>query len=453
MATDLSIDRIINVSITRQTTSVTQAGFGTPGIIAEFETSKTTPVFSRFRTYTSLTAMANEGWGVTDGVYKAAQAIFSQNPKVSKIMVGRKDSADASWSAALSAIESETSDWYGFGVIISPEANVVFSGDFVADNSIAGTVNGVAITPVAFTTDHATTMQALITELELITGLTATLDSGDVTGRTLDIEIFGKGVESLSFTVTGGSAQATATITYDTTSDLMEVAAWTETQTKIFGASTNNTDAYDSGSTADLLYLLQNNNYDRSFGFYSAVGQGVGVTSCLYPEFAIIGRCLPYEPGQITWRYKTLSGITTDSLTDGQADAIEGKNGNYLVSIGGVASFHTGQMASGEWIDTITGVDWIQARLQEAIYSELLNNLKLPYTSAGITAVEGTIRGVLLRASRQGIITEESIDITVPDIADISSTDKNNRLLPDVEFEATLQGAIHTITVSGTVSV
>ena len=57
-----------------------------------------------------------DGWRSTDAVYNIANAIFSQNPSVNKIVVGRKDSNDATIDAALNAIANENNDWYGIVV-------------------------------------------------------------------------------------------------------------------------------------------------------------------------------------------------------------------------------------------------------------------------------------------------------------------------------------------------
>ena len=112
-----------------------------------------------------------------------------------------------------------------------------------------------------------------------------------------------------------------------------------------------------------------------------------------------------------------------------------------------------GNVASGEWIDVMRGVDWIEATLQETIYSRLVNADKIPYTDAGVAIIKGDVQKVLTDAAGQGIITEESIVITVPKVSDISTTDRANRVLPDVEFSATLQGAIHKVEIAGVVAV
>ena len=109
----MALKDIVNVNITRQTTSVAVAAFNVPLILSTFATSKTTTTFTRARSYSSLAELSSDGWGTSDAVYKMAQAIFSQNPTVSRVIVGRADSGDADAAASLNAIMLENNDWYG----------------------------------------------------------------------------------------------------------------------------------------------------------------------------------------------------------------------------------------------------------------------------------------------------------------------------------------------------
>ena len=112
----MALNDIVEVNITRQTTSVAVAAFNVPLILSQFATNKTTTAFTRARVYGSVAEMARDGWTSSDAVYKIANAIFSQNPSVNKIVVGRKDSNDATIDAALNAIANENNDWYGIVV-------------------------------------------------------------------------------------------------------------------------------------------------------------------------------------------------------------------------------------------------------------------------------------------------------------------------------------------------
>ena len=125
----MALKDIVNVNITRQTTSVAVAAFNVPMILSTFATSKTTAAFTRARSYKSIQELADDGWASTDAVYQAANAIFSQNPCVSQVIVGRADSQDDDVAASLAAIVAENSSWYG---LIVDQAMIDKAADIAA---------------------------------------------------------------------------------------------------------------------------------------------------------------------------------------------------------------------------------------------------------------------------------------------------------------------------------
>ena len=99
-------------------------------------------------------------------------------------------------------------------------AKVVFNADFVTSNSIAFSVNGVAITPVVFATSTAATAALLVNAIKALAvgganpqGVEAVIDTTDATNRTILVRSRGAAITTLS-TVTLGASQATATYTY-----------------------------------------------------------------------------------------------------------------------------------------------------------------------------------------------------------------------------------------------
>ena len=72
----MALKDIVEVNITRQTTSVAVAAFNVPLILSQFATNKTTTAFTRARVYGSVAEMASDGWTSSDAVYKIANAIF-----------------------------------------------------------------------------------------------------------------------------------------------------------------------------------------------------------------------------------------------------------------------------------------------------------------------------------------------------------------------------------------
>lgn len=349
----MALKDIVNINISRQTTSVAVAAFNVALVLSQFATNKTTTTFSRARSYGALADLADDGWGSTDAVYQMAQAIFAQNPSVSRIVVGRMDTGDTDIAATMAAIQAEDDSWYGIVM------------------------------------DHTLTAKQ------------------------------------------------------------QQLAAWVESNKRFAIMWTDSADAYNPTKSTDLASVLKAANYDRTAVIYHATPS----TGADYPDAAWMGEGFPYAPGTSTWAYKTLKGIPADKIIPAKETPLQNKNCNYYSKEGGVGITQEGKVASGEWIDIIIGTDWIESRLREEVYSALVNNRKLPFGDDGTTAVEGLVRGVLSRAAAAGILQRDSIEVIVPKYKDIPQADRIARKLPDVKFTALYQGAIHRVTINGTISV
>lgn len=95
---------------------------------------------------------------------------------------------------------------------------IVFSADLVSLNVINGDINGVAIAPVTFTTNHLTTM-GLIGAAITAADPNVTVTVGGANNRTLFLQgANGFAALAANFVVTLGASQATTTIT-NTTND------------------------------------------------------------------------------------------------------------------------------------------------------------------------------------------------------------------------------------------
>lgn len=113
------LDRIVKVSITRQTVTPSMASFSGVLIAAEFLKAVSPVAWTdaeRVRSYPNLAAVAADGFGTSTYVYKAAERIFAQNPRISRVYVGRKKTgADGTedWATALTAMAVANTLWYG----------------------------------------------------------------------------------------------------------------------------------------------------------------------------------------------------------------------------------------------------------------------------------------------------------------------------------------------------
>lgn len=437
------LDDIISVEITKESKAVQQAGFGVPLILGP-----NAAFLSLLRTYTSLNAVA-EDFLLTDEEFLAAQAIFAQPIKVDKIKIGKQ------------------------GAKVAKVMVLEFNIDFVALNNIAYKIDGVDETDVVFDTDQATTMAALAAAIQAHANI-ATAVVSDTREITITAQTPGTPFTISDVLVTLGATQPVATIStttpnYGLVDDLVgiiaedddwygliitsrdpaeveAVADFIETQKKIFFTCSNDADILDANITTDIASVLSVKSYDRTAVIYNAAPED-------FADAAWMGKGFPIDPGGLTFALKTLTGITPDKLTDTQKEAALGKNCNVYVERGGVGITLEGQVASGEFIDIIRDVDWLQSRIQEEIFFQLVNQNKIPYTDAGVALIESVLRAVLRNAQDANVLSNDpDFIISVPKVIDISDIDKANRHLPDVFFEATLASAIHKVTIQGNVS-
>lgn len=341
----MGVENIVNVTITRQGQSVSQAGFGTPLILG------TNAAFAeRSREYTSLTSVASDFADTTDE-YKAAQAIFAQTPKPKKLRVGRKAADPETYTQALDAIKAENNDWYGLILTSRVEA------------------------------------------------------------------------------------------------DVLAVAGWVEASGKVFITASDDPDTLTPNADVDLAYKVKAANYTRTFVFYHE-------TPAQFIDAALMGRFFAVNPGKEIAKFLTLAGITVSPLTDSQKSNALAKRCNTYTTVGGVAIVEDGVMGSGQFLDTTRNLDYLQARMQEAVYGLLVRVNKISYTDAGVAVLVAEMKGVLKRMVREGILAEDPAPaVQAPKVADVSTNDRAGRILPDVGFTAKEAGAIQSADIAGVVSV
>lgn len=293
---------------------------------------------------------------------------------------------------------------------------LTFDADLVTGNTVDLKIDTVSIAQVSFTTDHDTTMGLLAQAIQ---------DSGKV----------------LTATVT---AAREITITAETPGELIEITEITI----IGGASQANSDLVTTQDPKDnIASKLQSKNYDRTTLLYTAISDND-------IEAAWIGLNAPEDPGSITWAFKQLNGVQSDSLTNNEKSSVHSKNANTFTEVGGINITEKGTVASGEFIDIIRGTDFLQARMEERIFTALASSKKIPYTNQGIDVFRSIINGVLQLGIDQRILTDNPAPIiTTPDVLEVAVADKASRTLRNLKFSATFAGAIHKVTIAGTISV
>jgi len=178
-----------------------------------------------------------------------------------------------------------------------------------------------------------------------------------------------------------------------------------------------------------------------------------------YIDVAWAASQLMIQPGKNTWANKSLSAVQAYIVSDTQYQyAVQNKVNLYTgLTYAGVeiesGTTLGGYMASGEWIDTMVFIDWTIARMTERLWYRMKNTLKIPHTPVGYAMIESDIRAQLIEGIAVGGFADfPAPRITVPTREQVSAIDKANRRLTGVTWSATLAGAVHHVTIGGTVT-
>lgn len=438
----MSLQSIVNVVITRETTGIAQAGFGVPMLLSSEAGAVFGPV-QRARVYTSADQLIDDGFSSTGQAVRAAQRVFGQSPSADQLVVGRRANLPTRNVTLTPIAENATA----YTVTINGEV-ATFTSD--ASATVAEITAGLetainALSQPVTATDNTTDLSVvadaagvpfdLVVDRQLILQADVTPDPGAVADLT-----------AIRTSISGNDDWYALLTDNHSAAEIEALAASIESSEKIFLASCADDDIL-AGTGGSLGLTLSAAEYDRTALLYHQ-------TPHEFPAGAWAGRVLPIQPGGETWMFKTLAGILPSPITATEEANLDTANVNrYIEQTRGTNITKEGRMASGEYIDVIRFIDFITARLRENIFARLANLDKIPFTDQGIGVVVNEVRGVMrLGISNGGFAADPAPVVTAPRAADVSFNDKANRILPDVTFQATLAGAIHGVVVRGRVS-
>ena len=173
-------------------------------------------------------------------------------------------------------------------------------------------------------------------------------------------------------------------------------------------------------------------------------------------DAAYVGNVGPFYPNSVTWKFKRPDGITLPDITRDQRDALEERNVNFLTEEYKRQYVKNGVCWDGEYIDVQMGADYIAWNMREQLYDVFLSNPKIPYTDEGFALVASAVFAALNRAITLGIIARDPdsgtgvFTVVVPKRAQATDDEARTRRMPNIVWEAQLEGAVHSIKVRGT---
>ena len=186
---------------------------------------------------------------------------------------------------------------------------------------------------------------------------------------------------------------------------------------------------------------IKHKEYDRTVAFYFPATEGV---PC--PVAALVGEVAGCEVGSYTLNNMTVKGVTGQELSATELENIH-KNGfiTYVISAGDTV-VSEGFAASGEFVDNTDNNDWIKSQLEYRIQKVLNNNLKVPYTNAGIAMLESAATSVMADAVSRNMIDNYTVSFALRENTTAEDRAARRYIGGNIKYEMT--GAIHTVEVT-----
>jgi hypothetical protein len=186
--------------------------------------------------------------------------------------------------------------------------------------------------------------------------------------------------------------------------DVLSVAGAIEASSlsRILAVTTSDVKTLTAGDTTSLGYKLKTAGYARTFWQYSS--------SSKYAAISAFGRAFTVNftgsNTTITLKFKQEPGITYETLTLAQANAIDAINGNVFVYYqNDTAIIQQGVMANGDFFDERHGLDWLQNYVQTNLYNLLYTSTtKIPQTDAGVTRLLTNVEQSMDQAVTNGLV-------------------------------------------------
>lgn len=250
-----------------------------------------------------------------------------------------------------------------------------------------------------------------------------------------------------------------------TDSDNLAIAAFIESDSisRIFGVTIENTNALSALVTNDLGSLLKAAGYEQTFTQYCS-SNPYAVASMFGREFSVD---FNGQNTTITLMFKQEPGIVAENLNTAQANALQAKRINVYAKYNNDTSIlQYATMEGPAYIDEIHGLDWLQDAVQTACFNVMYTTTtKIPQTDAGdnefVNAISkvcdqailnglgapGTWFGPIFGALQEGQFLKYGYYIYANPIALQSQSDRDARTAPPIQVAFKLAGATQDVDV------
>jgi len=470
------ITEFVNVSAVLQTAVAPRASFGLGLFLVD---DAQVPPDTRFRL---MTQSSKSSWTDSTDPKNFGNIYFAQSRVPQNLMIGRWISVATSPYVVCVGFETTISVWTAIAdgsltVTTAAGADVLTAINFTSgvttlanvaskidDKLVAGGVSGARCSVDA--------LGRIIFTDPAVTGAGTTITfSGGGGGTDLYLPAYLNGVDK--FIQSGIDAEEpTAALTAisnlnDTYYEVMcERSLTTDQQVALATAINslkkqctlvyNNVDAKASGTSTDLGSRLQALALSRAMSIYTE-------HATEWPEAANNGCVLPAVEGTTEFAMESLSGVqesglagdgTAKALTPTEISVLATKGYSRVANVGGVIFCTGGFNANGVEHRIMLGKDWYEARIQEGVFTILIQNPLSAFDNPPLGQFENVVKTYSTEAISRGILVDtpaRPFVIDFPDADDFTQAERatHDMVLSDV-FYGYLNSSVVTVAITGT---
>lgn len=439
----MGLSNYVDITIKQDSVGLARRGFGVPAIISH---SASWVEFTRV--YKKASEVLAD-FASSSPEYLTAVALFKQTPKPKTIIIARAASnvtaiyrltpitavANQAYIVGCSG-EGVTSETVTHTSVASPTIATICTGLAGVINAVTGK-NFTAVataTYVDITSNAANDWFALATDPNLLKTEQTHADPGMVVDLT-----------AIQLANSGWYVPLTH---FNSNAYVLAVSGWVETQKKIYLFDVAESDAVNTpAGNSDTLDDISASNSGRSSGSWHPRPADFITASWA-------GRCLPEDPGGITWNSKQVVGPTPSELSSTQRANLKARSANFYEEVlDGVSIMTEGTTADGDFIDIQRGMDWWDDDLGKSLFELQLAAGKIGMDDPGIITVGSAMLASGDRAVTQKILKADPAPaVSLPLAEDITPADRAARILRDLQISGEFRGAIHKMYVTASIS-
>jgi hypothetical protein len=436
----MSLDSIIDIDIALSSPSVSRAGFGTPMLLASGLGAGFT---ERIRFYSSATEVAADS-DLSASAQARATLMLAQALRPDRIAVGRREAAVAQVDTLVVTAAAD-------GVYTVTINGIDFA--FTATSSTVTAIRDALLAAINLGSEPVTAASVSTNTLTLtadVAGVPFLVSIVSVSPITLSTTVANVGVTSEILAVEAeSSAWYGLVLESRDDTDILLAAGQIEAMQKVFIAQSNSADLI-TVATTDIASQIKALSYRRTHVAYIS-------SDTNHYDAALAASFLSsdFDETAPTATHLILQGVTSEELgTTAQAN-LEAKNAGFYSTLFGLPAVANCLTAAGYDLELIVTVDWVKARMSEAVaqlFSNRANGRKrIGFDDIGFQMVAAEAEGAALVGEDVGHFIKGTVVFEVPARADVATADEAISKLR-MRFGAQYSGRTKSVSVQGYVS-